>query len=185
MAVSTSSPFDVIIIGSGAGGAAAAYGLVLAGLNVLILEKGAPLPHDGSTLDDKQVVTCGEFLSKEPWLDCDGHAICPEEHFNVGGKTKWYGAAVLRYSPREFEPDIDYSARGWPITHEDLAPYYAQAERLLGVRTFDCEPGLKRILDRLSAVNAAWQSVPLPMALSSDILRNTREATHFDGFALS
>jgi choline dehydrogenase-like flavoprotein len=174
---------DVIIVGSGAGGAAAAYRLVLAGLNVLVLEKGAALPHDGSTLDDERVVTRGEFLSKEPWLDGSGNAICPEEHFNLGGKTKWYGAAVLRYSPREFEADLEYGARGWPISHADLEPYYGEAERLLGARTFACEPGLERILGRLSAANPAWQSFPLPMALSVDILRNHREATHFDGFA--
>jgi choline dehydrogenase-like flavoprotein len=173
----------VIIVGSGAGGAAAAYRLVLAGLNVLVLEKGAPLPHDGSTLDDERVVTRGEFLSKEPWLDGRGNTICPEEHFNVGGKTKWYGAAVLRYSPQEFQPDLPYGARGWPIGHADLEPYYDEAERLLGVRTFPCEPGLEGILRRLSAANPAWQSSPLPMALSSDILNNHREATHFDGFA--
>jgi len=175
--------YDVIIVGSGAGGAAAAYRLVLAGLNVLVLEKGAPLPHDGSTLDDERVVTRGEFLSKEPWLDGSGNAICPEEHFNLGGKTKWYGAAVLRYSPREFEPDLPYRARGWPISHADLEPYYDEAERLLGVRTFACEPGLDRILKGLSAANPSWLSSPLPMALSPDILRNYREATHFDGFA--
>ena len=173
----------MIIVGSGAGGAAAAYRLVLADLNVLVLEKGAPLPRDGSTLDDERVVTRGEFLSKEPWLDVNGNAICPEEHFNLGGKTKWYGAAVLRYSPREFEADLEFGARGWPISHADLEPYYGEAERLLGARTFPCEPGLERILARLSAANPAWQSSPLPMALSPDILRNHREATHFDGFA--
>ena len=173
----------MIIVGSGAGGAAAAYRLVLAGLNVLVLEKGAPLPRDGSTLDDERVVTRGEFLSKEPWLDGRGNAICPEEHFNLGGKTKWYGAAVLRYSPQEFAADVGYGARGWPIGHADLEPFYDEAERLLGARTFACEPGLERILKGLSAANPAWQSSPLAMALSPDILRNPREATHFDGFA--
>jgi choline dehydrogenase-like flavoprotein len=175
--------FDVIIIGSGAGGAAAAYRLVLAGFKVALVEKGAALPHDGSTLDNAKVVTHGEFLSKEPWIDGQGHPICPEEHFNLGGKTKWYGAAVLRYSPQEFTADASYSARGWPIGYADLAPYYDEAERLLGVRTFACEPGLTRILDRLSAINSAWVSAPLPMALSGAILDNATEATHFDGFA--
>lgn len=174
---------DVIVIGSGAGGGAAAYRLVLAGLRVLVLEKGAPLPRDGTTLDIHRVVSRGEFLSKEPWLDGKGNAICPEEHFDLGGKTKWYGAAVLRYSPREFGPEPGFAARGWPIGHSDLAPYYDEAERLLGVRTFDCEPSLKRILAALSAANKAWQSSPLPMALSSGILGNRQEATHFDGFA--
>lgn len=178
-----SSSYDAIIIGSGAGGAAAAYRLAQSGSSVLVLEKGYPLPHDGSTLDNERVVTRREFLSKEPWVDGKGNPICPEEHFNLGGKTKWYGAAVLRYSGPEFQEDAGYSARGWPITTADLAPYYDEAERLLGVRTFDCEPGLKRILDRLTKVDPSWQSTPMPMALSADILKNPQEATHFDGFA--
>lgn len=177
------APLDVIIVGSGAGGAAAAYRLVLAGCNVLLLEKGAALPKDGSTLDDTQVVTLGRFLSKEPWRDGRGNAICPEEHFNLGGKTKWYGAAVLRYSHEEFLPDLKFAARGWPIGYADLAPFYDEAERLLGARTFDCEPGLKRILDKLSAADQSWVSVPLSMALSADIRGNRLEAHHFDGFA--
>lgn len=181
--MNSSSPPDVIIIGSGAGGAAAAYRLVAEGLNVLVLEKGAPLPHDGSTLDITRVVGRGEFLSKEPWIDGHGRAICPEEHFNVGGKTKWYGAAVLRFSEREFAAEAEYAARPWPFGYAELAPYYEEAERVLGVRIFPCEPDLKIILDRLHARNPAWQSEPLPMALCASILDNTNEAHHFDGFA--
>src|SRR5580693_699446 len=119
----SANPYEVIIVGSGAGGAAAGYRLALAGVRVLILEKGGELPADGSTLDDIQVVMHGRFLSKEPWRDGRGRAICPEEHFNLGGKTRWYGAAVLRYSAQEFLDDGGYAARGWPITQADLAPY--------------------------------------------------------------
>jgi choline dehydrogenase-like flavoprotein len=174
---------EIIIVGSGAGGAAAAYRLVNAGHRVLMLEKGRPLPRDGSTLDDAEVVTAGRFLSKEPWIDGRGNTIHPEEHFNVGGKTKWYGAAVLRYSHAEFQADAAYAARGWPIGYAELEPYYAEAERLLGARTFACEPGLRRILDQLSAIDPAWVSEPLTMALSPAIASNPQEATHFDGFA--
>src|SRR5277367_2551679 len=181
--MNTSTSYRVIIVGSGAGGAAAAYRLGVAGVRVLLLEKGLPLPLDGSTLEDDAVVVRGEFLSKEPWRDGRGNRICPEEHFNLGGKTKWYGAAIARYSAREFEPDVEIAARGWPIGAADLAPFYAEAEQLLGARTFDCEPQLKKILHRLSAADKAWCSTPLPLALSPEILRNPREATHFDGFA--
>src|SRR5215831_1062223 len=97
--------YDAIVIGSGAGGAAAAYRLVLGGLKVALLEKGEHLPRDGSTLDVQQVVHQGRFLSAEPWLDGADRKIRPEEHFNVGGKTKWYGAALLRFSPDEFKAD--------------------------------------------------------------------------------
>jgi choline dehydrogenase-like flavoprotein len=177
------NPRQVIIVGSGAGGAAAAYRLALAGVSVLLLEKGERLPTDGSTLDDTQVVLHGRFLSREPWLDGHGARICPEEHFNLGGKTRWYGAAVLRYSQHEFLDDPGYAAHGWPISLADFTPYYEEAERLLGVRTFAVEPGLKRILAALERVDRGWISTPLPMALSADILADPLEARHFDGFA--
>jgi len=177
------NPYEVIIVGSGAGGAAAGHRLALGGVRVLIVEKGAELPADGSTLDDIQVVMHGRFLSREPWRDGHGRAICPEEHFNLGGKTRWYGAAVLRYSAQEFLDESGYAARGWPIEPADLAPYYDEAERLLGVRTFPIEPSLKRILEAVAAIDGAWASLSLPMALSESILQNPLEARHFDGFA--
>ena len=77
------------------------YGLD--GQRVLLLEKGEPLPRDGSTQDIARVVHAGEFLSREPWQDGTGRRVVPEEHFNIGGKTKWYGAAMLRFDAREFE----------------------------------------------------------------------------------
>lgn len=174
---------DAIVIGSGAGGAAAAYRLVSSGMRVLLLEKGGHLPNDGSTLDVRRVVHDGEYLSREPWLDGHGNPITPEEHFNVGGKTKWYGAALFRFSAREFLPEAPYACLGWPISLSDLVPYYEQAERLLGVRAFDCEPDLAAILERLQASGSGWQSLPMPMALAGDIANYPHEAAHFDGFA--
>src|SRR5207302_858980 len=119
-------------------------------------------------LDVRRVVHDGQYLSREPWLDGHGNPITPEEHFNVGGKTKWYGAALLRFSAREFLPEAPYACLGWPISLNDLTPYYEQAERLLGVRPFDCEPDLAAILDRLQAAGSAWQSSAMPMGLSAD-----------------
>ena len=94
----SSEPYDVIVVGSGAGGAAAAYRVAKAGARVLMLEKGHQLPRDGSTLDTKQVFKEGKYKNKEPWLDGHGGHLVPDEHYNVGGKTKWYGAALLRFS---------------------------------------------------------------------------------------
>ena len=175
--------YDAIVIGSGAGGAAAAYRLVLGGMRVLLLEKGAHLPADGSTLDIRRVVHAGEFLSREPWTDGRGVSLCPEEHFNVGGKTKWYGAALLRFGAHEFGPDASHDCRGWPIAASDLAPYYDEAERLLRVRTFDCEQDLARIVARLQASKSGWRSSPMPLGLVADICAQPLEASHFDGFA--
>jgi choline dehydrogenase-like flavoprotein len=174
---------DVIVIGSGAGGAAAAYALAKRGLRVLILEKGAPLPKDGSTLDIGSVVHRGDYLSRERWIGNRGQDLTPEEHFNLGGKTKWYGAALIRFSPREFAAETSFSARAWPIRYAQLEPYYEEAERLLHVRHYPCEKNLKHILGSLSRSRTPWLSSPLPLALSPRILQNRNEATHFDGFA--
>jgi choline dehydrogenase-like flavoprotein len=175
--------YDAIVVGSGAGGAAAAYKLALGGLRVVVLEKGDHLPTDGSTLDIQRVVHQGQFLSREPWLDGHGRRMVPEEHFNVGGKTKWYGAALLRFAEHEFAPDTAHGCLGWPFALAELAPYYEEAERLLGVRVFDNEPDLARILARLQRQSSGWQPTPMPMGLAAGIAANRTEASHFDGFA--
>ena len=67
-------------------------------------------------------------MGRPPWA-----AHRPEEHFNLGGKTKWYGAALLRFAAHEFEADAAHQCRAWPIGYEELAPFYAEAEALLDV----------------------------------------------------
>lgn len=177
------SDYDVIIIGSGAGGAAAAYHLTQTGARVLLLEKGEALPRDGSTLDVARVMGRGEFLSREVWLDRDGHEVRPEEHFNLGGKTKWYGAALLRMSPAEFAADVERDCLAWPISYSELAPFYAEAERLLAVHTFAPEPDISRISAALVRRDPLWQAQSLMLGLAPDILAQPWEASHFDGFA--
>ncbi|HEX9473530.1 MAG TPA: GMC family oxidoreductase [Steroidobacteraceae bacterium] len=181
--MSAALAYDAIVVGSGAGGAAVAYRLVRSGLRVLQLEKGTYLPVDGSTLDVERVVHQREFLAREPWVDGRGATLVPEEHFNVGGKTKWYGAALLRFSPAEFRAEPAHGCRGWPISYEDLLPFYEEAESLLGVRDIAAEPGLARLLKRLTGPRSAWHSAPMPMALGSAIAQFPLEAAHFDGFA--
>jgi len=171
--------FDAIIVGSGAGGSAAAYKLVTAGLRVAVVEKGSELPRDSSTLDFDQVVHRGLFKSKEQWLDGRGRTFSPEEYFNVGGKTKWYGAALLRYGRHEFDADPAHQCLGWPIEYDELCPYYEEAESLLGVRALEAEPDLASIVARLRT----WRSERLPLGLAKSILDNPLEATRFDGFA--
>jgi choline dehydrogenase-like flavoprotein len=175
--------YDVIVIGSGAGGSAAAYHLTQVGKHVLLLEKGPALPRDGSTLDVDTVMRRGTFLNDEPWFDRRGRIVVPEEHFNLGGKTKWYGAALLRFSPQEFKADPAHRCLPWPIGYEDLAPYYDEAEELLGVRRFTTEPDVQRLAAGLRALDPAWTPQPLQLGLAADIMRFPQEAAHFDGFA--
>jgi choline dehydrogenase-like flavoprotein len=176
-------PYDVVVVGSGAGGAAAAYQLVNAGQRVLMLEKGDPLPRDGSTLDVKQVFKEGRFKNTEPWVDGYNKVFVPSEFYNLGGKTKWYGAALLRYSAHEFEADEAHQCLPWPFGVEELTPYYEEAERLLDVNRFANEPELQALLDRIVAADPAWQPAPLPLGLKREILNDENEAKHFDGFA--
>jgi len=175
--------FDALIVGSGAGGSAAAYRLARAGLDVLLLEKGHELPRDATTLDVQAVVHEGRFRSREAWRDRHGRALVPEEYFNLGGKTRWYGAALLRFAPEEFTADDAHQCRAWPIDAESMRPYYEEAERLLGVREFPCEPDLRRIVDRLATPASRWRHAPLPMGLDPAIVADEHEARHFDGFA--
>jgi choline dehydrogenase-like flavoprotein len=175
--------YDYLIIGSGAGGSAAAYALAKAGKSVLLLEKGEPLPKDGSTLDIQQVLREGRFKSKEPWLGNDEREFVPEEYFNLGGKTKWYGAALLRYGRHEFEAEPEFKCLSWPISYAELEPFYETAETLLSVRRFDIETGLQSIVNKLRQTGARWECRPLPLGLSPEIFSHPEEARHFDGFA--
>ena len=174
----------MIIVGSGAGGAAAAYRLARAGRAVLMLEKGRHLPRDGSTLDTRQVFKEGKFKNSEPWLDGQGGRLVPDEHYNVGGKTKWYGAALLRFSAHEFEADPDHQCLAWPFGLAELAPWYDEAERLLHVNRFANEPELQAP-DRPGSCRdgSGWRAEALPLGLKPEILEDEQEAKHFDGYA--
>ena len=176
-----SDRYEYIIIGSGAGGAAAAWRLAQSGRRLLIVEKGAKLPTDGSTLDVDQVFRRAAFISKEPWRTKSGRTITLKEYFNVGGKTKWSGAALIRFQPHEFEAEPDYLCRGSPFCYNDLEPYYTQAEYLLDVRLHEVEPDLRRILDGVHQRDPAWEEHPLPLGLTPEILNHPEELRRFDG----
>jgi choline dehydrogenase-like flavoprotein len=172
---------DVIIVGSGAGGCAAAYSLAQAGFGVLLIERGPMLPLDGSTLDVAKVFRERVFLEKEVWLDGAGRRMMPHERSNLGGKTKWYGAALPRFGAHEFDPDPAHDCLAWPIAYEELAPFYAAAEELAGVRHFPTEPDLAALAAGLA--RRGWCSAPLPMGLAPEIFDTPSEARRFDGFA--
>lgn len=177
-----SDHYDTLIIGTGAGGAACALRLAEAGKRVLLLEKGEALPRDGSTLDVGAVFREGRFKSRETWVGPDSQMFVPDAFLNVGGKTKWYGAALLRFSPHEFEADPAHDCLAWPFGYDELAPWYDEAERLLGVRTFPHEPELQRLIAHIEN-NSGWRTQPLPLGLDPAILDHPDEARHFDGFA--
>jgi choline dehydrogenase-like flavoprotein len=115
------------------------------------------------------------------WRTPCGQTLVPKEYFNIGGKTKWSGAALVRFQRHEFDADSDYCCRAWPVCYDEFERYYAEAENLLGVRSFEIEPALRRILDGLRKLDPAWEQHPLPLGLAPQILDYPEEARRFDG----
>ena len=128
--------FDVIIVGTGAGGGTLAYGLAGSGKRVLLLERGDFLPRETGNWDPKQVFVEGRYISKDTWFEGeDGGAFQPQVHYFVGGATKLYGAALYRLRPGDFGElrHVDGLSPAWPLSYDDFEPWYARAEQLYQV----------------------------------------------------
>ncbi len=127
--------FDVIIIGSGAGGGTLAYHLAPSGKRILLLERGDYVPREKDNWNSGAVNVEAKYNTKEVWYDKDGKPLHPHTNYNVGGNTKFYGAALFRLRKEDFGEIKHYSgiSPAWPISYEDLEPYYLQAERLYHV----------------------------------------------------
>src|SRR5262249_52879579 len=77
----------------------------------------------------------GKYNTKEVWRDANGEELHPHTNYNVGGNTKFYGAALFRLRQEDFG---EIRHRGgispaWPVSYQDLEPYYAEAERIYHV----------------------------------------------------
>ena len=133
--MSTSSHFDVIIIGSGAGGGTLVHKLAFSGKRILLLERGGYVPREKANWDPRLVNLEGKYNTKEVWHDRDGKELHPHTNYNVGGNTKFYGAALFRLRKEDFGELRHHGgvSPAWPISYDDLEPYYSQAERLYHV----------------------------------------------------
>ncbi|MBL8208968.1 MAG: NAD(P)-binding protein, partial [Blastocatellia bacterium] len=94
--------YDVIIIGTGAGGGSLAYKLAPTGKKILLLERGAYLPREQDNWSTKAVFLDSKYRAGEQWLDKEGKPFHPGIHYFVGGYTKFYGAALLRFRDEDF-----------------------------------------------------------------------------------
>jgi len=127
--------WDVIIVGSGAGGGTLAYRLAPTGKRILILERGDYVPREKDNWDSKAVNVDGKYNTREVWRDAQGKPLHPHTNYWVGGNTKFYGAALFRMRRRDFSALRHHGgiSPAWPIDYEDLEPYYTEAERLYHV----------------------------------------------------
>jgi choline dehydrogenase-like flavoprotein len=127
--------YDVIVIGSGPGGASVAQRLGPSGKRVLLLERGDYLPRSQKNWDSQTVFVDGAYQTKETWYGRDGEEFHPGLHYYVGGNSKVYGAALLRLRERDFEEirHVDGISPAWPLKYDAFEPYYAEAERLFHV----------------------------------------------------
>jgi choline dehydrogenase-like flavoprotein len=127
-----SAHFDVVVIGSGAGGATLAQRLAPTGKSILILERGEHVPREAENWSPRAVFIQHRYRTQEKWYDRHGHPFTPMTHYWVGGNTTFYGAALLRLRKRDFEETQHAGgvSPAWPISLADLAPYYAEAETL-------------------------------------------------------
>jgi len=179
--------FDIIIVGSGAGGGTLAQRLAPTGKKILILERGEHLPREAENWDSKAVFIDRRYRTKEHWFDSRGKPFTPNTHYWVGGNTTFYGAALMRLREGDFH-EVQHKggiSPEWPIKLEDLAPYYTEAEhlwRVHGARGVDPaekgdeppypypavhdDPGIARLRSHLE--DQGWKPFSLPLGVNLD-----------------
>ena len=127
--------FDVIIIGTGAGGGTLAHRLAPTGKRILLLERGDFVPREKDNWSSRAVNVDAKYHPKEVWKDQAGAPLHPHTNYYVGGNTKFYGAALFRLREADFG-ELRHSggtSPAWPIAYDELEPYYTEAERLYQV----------------------------------------------------
>jgi choline dehydrogenase-like flavoprotein len=176
--------FDIIIIGSGAGGGTIAYKLGPTGKKILILERGDYIPKEKENWDARKVFTDGRYRTTEMWYDKDDTPFSPFTHYAVGGNTKMFGAALFRLRESDFKEVKHFGgvSPAWPIRYEDLDIYYTEAERLYsahGQRGIDPtephtdmqypfpplkhEPAMQELYDSICSLG--YKPFPLPLGV--------------------
>src|SRR5262245_50180632 len=128
--------FDVVIIGSGAGGATMARALSETPARVLVVERGGFVPQEQENWSPEAVWRDLRYRTHEEWLDERGETFRPYTHYGVGGNTKYWGTVLYRLRREDFDAveHADGLSPAWPITYDTLEPYYERAERLYHVR---------------------------------------------------
>ncbi|MFO1500518.1 MAG: GMC family oxidoreductase N-terminal domain-containing protein [Verrucomicrobiota bacterium] len=145
--------YDVIIIGSGAGGGTLTYRLAASGKKILLIERGPYVPRERENWSTKAVNSEGRYTTKETWRDRNGKNLHPHTNYYVGGNTKFYGSALFRLRKEDFDQVRHHGglSPAWPISYDEMEPYYAEAERLYHVHGTQGEDPVE-----------PWRSSPYP-----------------------
>ena len=128
--------YDVIVIGTGAGGGTLARHLAPSGKRILLLERGDWLPREPENWSTVDVFVDGRYISPDSWYDPKAKSFFqPQVHYFVGGATKLYGAALYRMRAEDFGElhHHDGLSPAWPISYQDMEPYYSAAETMYQV----------------------------------------------------
>jgi len=134
--------YDIIIIGTGAGGGTIAQALSQTSARILIVERGDFVPQEEENWEPEAVWKHLRYRAREKWLDDRGREFTPYTHYGVGGNTKFWGSVLYRLRREDFQAmqHLDGVSPAWPIDYDTLAPYYDRAERLYHVRGADGDP---------------------------------------------
>jgi choline dehydrogenase-like flavoprotein len=127
--------YDFIIIGTGAGGGTLLHKLASSGKKILVLERGDFVKRELDNWNSRKVNVEGHYNTKEVWYDKDGKPLHPHTNYNVGGNTKFYGAALFRMRKEDFGELKHYDgiSPAWAIEYDELEPFYTEAENLYHV----------------------------------------------------
>jgi len=187
--------FDVIVIGTGAGGGTLAYRLAPSGKRILLIDRGDYVPREKDNWSTKAVNLEGRYATKEVWRDAEGRELHPHTNYWVGGNTKFYGAALFRLRREDFGEIKHWGglSPAWPISYEDLEPYYSQAEHLYQVHgrrdedptdppastpyphpPISHEPRIQQLSDDLARLGLKPFHVPLGVMLDEQNPRTSR-----------
>src|SRR6266496_518151 len=200
-----SNHYDIIIIGTGSGGSTMAYKLASSGKRILILERGGFIPKEKENWDAHEVVTVGRYRPNDVWLDENDKPFKPFIHYNVGGNSKMYGAALFRFRESDFLEVKHYGgvSPAWPFGYDVLEDYYGQAERLYSVhgkRGIDpsepkakndyplppliYEPLIADLNDKLKKLGLKPFPLPMGVRLPQDFTKTEAPVIleNFDGF---
>jgi choline dehydrogenase-like flavoprotein len=130
-----SNHYDIIIIGTGAGGGTLAAKLAPTGKRILLIERGDYVPREKENWNTRAVNIEGRYQTKELWRDRDGKELHPHTNYYVGGNTKFYGAALFRLRREDFGEIRHHGgiSPAWPVSYDEMEPYYTKAEHMYHV----------------------------------------------------